>query len=128
MATLSVQQLSKSGILNPVVFSAAAAGLADDFPNKGTELLLVNNAATGTVLVTANSTDNCDQGFDHNVADTVAVAASTVSIFGPFPVSRFGPSVGLTYDDVTSVTVRCREAAGGLIHSSFRARQVAWRH
>ena len=55
--------------------------------------------------MTIDSTKLCNQGTDHDPAPSVAMSANTVSVLGPFSVARFGPSVGMTYDDVTGVTV-----------------------
>lgn len=101
MATLSVFTSDLNGLaFTPV----AAAGGGDDFPNDGNTVFYVTNGSGGSITVTANSVTACDQGFDHDIVNTVANGAT--EIMGPFPTARFGDSVAITYSGVTSVTVK----------------------
>lgn len=107
MATLTVQQLSLSG-LNPS-FAAAAAG-GDEFVNSGKIYLHVKNSGAGSITVTVNSQAACSQGFDHDTA--VSVPSGGERLIGPFAKSRFDDANGkvqIAYSGVTSVTVAAIE-------------------
>lgn len=102
MATLTVQDISRSGIV-PSAASAATSG--DAFANDG--LTFVDLVSTTTALQTAtfNSRVNCNQGFDHDVV--VGIANQTKRV-GPFPTSRFNNAqaqVTITYSGVVGLTV-----------------------
>ena len=98
MAELTRQQISTAGIV-PTLTAAAAAG--DTVDNNGKTFLHVVNANVGdTRTVTINSLVACNQGFDHDIA--VTVAASSEEFIGPFPQDRFNNSAGeiaITYSD-----------------------------
>lgn len=103
MAQLSVQEIDHTG-LNPS--HAAADGGGDTFENpdvKGRTFLWVKNGDTSGKTVTFDSTESCNQGFDHDVQ--VTVPAGEDRLIGPFDRDRFGNPVSASYDDVTSVTV-----------------------
>ena len=103
MAVLTVQQIARAGV---VPAFAAAAGGGDSFPNTGNEYVEVVNgdASDKTVtFVTPNTVDTLA------IADRPeVVAAGTRQKFGPFPPGTYNDSndrVGITYSDVTGVTV-----------------------
>lgn len=70
-------------------------------------IYIKNVAAGGNSICTINSVANCDQGFDHDVAITVADGAE--KIIGPFGFNtRFKNASGdihFDIDEVTNVTV-----------------------
>lgn len=103
MAVLTVKQISLTG-LNPAPAAAAAGG--DSFANNGKTYLYVNNGGGGQITATIDAVSNCNFGFDHDAA--VAVPAGETRLIGPFPTNRFGPTCGVTYSGVTSVTVEAR--------------------
>lgn len=102
MATLTVQEISRSGVAPSF---ASAAGGGDQFLNDGKTYLEVVNGATdcNVTIVTQSTVDGLA------VADkTVTVSASTRKKIGPFPPSIYNDTSGyvqLTYDDVSNVTV-----------------------
>lgn len=103
MATLSVQVVVLGGIV-PSYATAGAGG--DEFVNSGREMIHVKNGGGGSINVTVNSQEACNQGYDHDAV--VAVAAGTEKMIGPFPKSRFddsGGKVQIAYSGVTSVTI-----------------------
>ena len=99
MATLSPQIIVAAGIVR--AFTAAAAG-GDEFVNSGKHFIAVINAhASDPRTVTVNSQQECNQGFDHDIA-VVITAAQDEKVFGPFPKDRFNDSDGkvqITYSD-----------------------------
>lgn len=104
MATLAVTSTTITGATATAV--AAGAG-GDDFPNDGATVLKVINGGGGAITVTIN-----DTGTEQPVGATsfnpdvqVSVPAGATRYIGPFPESRFGSSVGVTYSGVSSVTV-----------------------
>ena len=101
MALLAVSRVSLDGA-NPT-FVAATAGAGDNFPNTGREYLHVINGSGGSINVTVAATAPCNHGTTHNVV--VAVPAGQQRRIGPFPTSRFGDNVVVTYSAVTTVTV-----------------------
>lgn len=101
MAALTVYQPGLSGVA--VTFVAASAG-GDTFVNDGAVALVVKNGSAGALSVVVNSSQPCDQGFDHDV--TVSVPAGEERTIGPFNTYRFGTTVSVTYPGgVTSLTV-----------------------
>jgi hypothetical protein len=101
MATLTIRQITGDG-LDPTFSSAAALG--DEFANDGQRTFLVvknTNAATRTITVT--STAAAGTGLDDDMVFTVAQNKTIYA--GPFPRSRFGATVSVTYDAVTDLTV-----------------------
>lgn len=106
MATLSVQNVAVTGLSNPT-FSAAAGG-GDDFANDGAKTFVYfKNGSGGAITVTFDDTGSASpsgaKAFNADV--DVTVPAGGESCIGPFPQSRFGSSVGMTYSGVTSLTV-----------------------
>lgn|SRR5574337_380684 len=100
MAALTVQDVTPAGIALTEV--AAAAG-GDTYANTGLEMLYVNNAGASPCNITVAAPKLCNQGFNHPLIVTVAAGAKHYC--GPFEPSRYGNTVSLTYDQVTSVTV-----------------------
>ena len=105
MATLSVENIVVTG-LNAT--DNAAAGGGDDFANDGEKTFVnIKNGSGGAITVTFDDTGSVEpEGstqFDPDVE--VSVPASGERLCGPFPLSRFGKSVGMTYSGVTSLTV-----------------------
>lgn len=109
MATLSVLEITRAGV--DVGAVAAGAG-GDEFANTGEEFLYVKNADASGKVVTIVTQQTID---GQAVADrTVSVAASEEKFIGPFQTSVYNDTDGLvqvTYDDVTSVTVRAVKLA-----------------
>lgn len=106
MATLTVESMDVTGNVNPTFVAAAGGG--DDFANDGSlTFFIVKNGGGAGITVTFNDTGSAApagaKSFDADV--DVSVGASQDAYIGPFPVSRFGSSVGVTYSGVTSVTV-----------------------
>lgn len=104
MATLAVAHANRSGVqMSPV----AAAGGGDDFPNDGKTLYLVFNAGASICNVDfALSTDpHAAEPTQSTTVTPIAVAIGEDHVIGPFPTPKFGSSVAVTYDQVTSVTV-----------------------
>lgn len=103
MASLTVQQIALTG-LEPSLVAADSGG--DEFTAGPSTFLRVDNADASPHTATVDSTEDCDQGFDHDVA--VAVPAGETRLIGPLSRRRFGDGSGnvqVTYDAVTSVTV-----------------------
>jgi len=103
MAELTVQKVGLSG-LNPAFVAADSAG--DSFANEGRVFLHVKNGDTVDRIVTIDSVQSCNFGFDHDI--TVTVLAGEDSQIGPFSTIRFNNEnrlVNVTYDAVISTTV-----------------------
>ncbi len=103
MAVLSIQDVTTAG-LNPSFVAANVGG--DSFPNDGQTSFRIKNGGAASITVTVNSVAPCNYGFDHDIAVTVGIGADIT--IGPFSKARFNNSagqVGVTYTDVTSVTV-----------------------
>jgi hypothetical protein len=104
MATLTVTKASRAGATrNPV----AAAGGGDDFPNDGRTVFIVNNAggAACECSFALGVDPHSGEPTQSTSATAISVAASDEDVIGPFPVNKFGSSVAVTYNQVTSVTV-----------------------
>lgn len=99
MATYTVQQIDLDGETTDLV----AVASSDQFPNNGKTYLHVKNTNAATRTITVNSTTNCDQGFDHDVAVVIAATTGDVKI-GPFPTARFGTTVTVSYTATANVT------------------------
>lgn len=103
MATLSAQQMSRSG-LEPSYASAAGGG--DEFVNTGEEFIHIKNGDGSSHTVTIE-TPNLVDGLA--IADrAVAIPGGEERMIGPFPTSTYNDAnqkVQLTYDAVTSVTI-----------------------
>lgn len=100
MAAITIRVPGLTGVTSAL--AAASAG-GDTFLNDGKTQFLAENAGGGAIDITFNSTQACDQGFDHNV--TVNVPAGQRRVIGPFSVARFGANVSVTYSGVTGLTV-----------------------
>lgn len=102
MATLTVQEISRSGI---VPTYGAAAGGGDQFLNTGREFLAVVNGLVDVNVTMATQGTVDSQAIGDR---TETVSASTTQFLGPFPPAIYNDSSGyvqLTYDDVSNVTV-----------------------
>lgn len=100
MAALTIQFASTSGV-NLSLVAASAGG--DTFANDGETYIRVKNGHSSAQTVTAAAVYPCNHGSLHNSA--VSVPASGERDIGPFPPSRFGDPVSLTYSGVTLLTV-----------------------
>jgi len=105
MATLTKQLISITGT-TPSFGTATGGG--DNFPNDGVRtFLVVKNGDASPMTVTFDDTGSVEPAgsktFDADVE--VTVGATDEEWIGPFPKSRFGASVGVTYSAVTSLTV-----------------------
>lgn len=103
MATLTVSQLSPSGVVEAALVAAAGGG--DQFTNNGKTYFKVTNGSGAPITVTIVAQQTCDQGSVHSIAN--AVAAGATEIMGPFS-SRYTDANGfcqVTYSGVTTLTV-----------------------
>lgn len=109
MATISEQTFDEAG--TDLTLTAAASG-GDDFANQGQQFLVIKNgdASSKTVTVTAQNTSFESSTYGNAVKEnqSLAVAAGSVGVMGPFPVQAFNDSNGkaqITYSAVTSLEV-----------------------
>jgi hypothetical protein len=103
MALLSTQTITRAG-LEPA-FSAATGG-GDTVAVGDHTFLYVKNDHTASWTVTIGSVENCNQGFDHDLA--VVVPNAEERVIGPINAPRFGDSItaaAITYTGVTALTV-----------------------
>lgn len=106
MATVTTRKVAQAGS-TPAPVAASVGG--DQIPGTPRTILRVVNGGGSSITVTVNSQQNCDQGFDHDLA--VAVPAGATREIGPFG-QRFYDSNGfvqVTYSAVTTVTVEAIE-------------------
>lgn len=109
MATLTVQVIDSSDTTTGLVptFDSADAGLSDEFINDGKTFFMVKNGGAGAIVITINSRQLCDQGFDHNYV--VSLGAGNDVLIGRFGKPRFNVPVTelvtASYDSVASVEV-----------------------
>ena len=105
MAALVVQTIGLGGAQRAPLVAANAGG--DDFVNQGKTFLHVNNADLSGITVTI--TGQRDLPLDTSATKTIAVAASTEMLIGPFPVGNYNretdESVEVDYSAVANVTV-----------------------
>ncbi len=104
MATLTVNQITRDGVLYAVV-AAAAAG--DQFANEGRSFLAVYNAH-----MTEERSVNIDLQQTVDEQDppdrTVSIGPGETQLIGPFPTGIYNDANGhvqITYPDVTSLYV-----------------------
>ena len=104
MAVITPAQITVTGLLP--TFVAATAG-PDTFVNNGENTILhVDNQNGSTCVVTIDGTGVAPTGavaFDDDV--DVSVLTTDRQVIGPFPKSRFGSTVSITYSVTASVTV-----------------------
>jgi hypothetical protein len=101
MATYTVS----TNTFNGQQLALVAVTASDYFINDGHTVVQVNNAGSSSCDVTFKSAQLCSQGFEHDV--TIAVAAGTTEIVGPFPVNRFNDSnngITVNYSEIVSVS------------------------
>lgn len=104
MATLTVQQISTAGVVPADLVAADTDG--DSFANNGRTFLDIANGGDDPITVTVAAVRPCDQGFTHDITNTIADGAT--ERMGPFDPNRYSDAAGaadVTYSDVTSVTV-----------------------
>ena len=103
MATLTVQEISRSGITPSY---GAAAGGGDQFPNDGRTYLHIKNGGGSSITLTVATQMTVD---GKAVADdAITVTNAQERVVGPFPPGIYNDANGmvqLTYSGVTSVTV-----------------------
>lgn len=106
MAALTVQTINLGGLDLSAVDTAAAGG-GDTFTNNGRTLFYADNQSGGPITITFDDTGSVSPSeatsFDPDVE--LSVPAGEDRIAGPFPTSRFGTDVSVTYSGVTSLTV-----------------------
>lgn len=108
MATITIQTYSEAGI-DPTY--TAAAGGGDQFANTGKEIILIKNAdaTSKTVTITAQTTSGTSPLGAVTKSDaSIAVAAGSTAIIGPFPKPAFNDSnnfAQITYSAVTSLSI-----------------------
>jgi hypothetical protein len=74
MANIAVQAFSKVGA--DLTFANATATTGDAIQNdNGDTILIVNNTSGASVTVSATAISSCDEGFKHNLAETVVAGA-----------------------------------------------------
>jgi len=104
MAAITVEKIVVGGTQPTLV---AAAGGGDTFINNGDKTTyIVDNASGGALTVTFNGIGvgpTSAVAYDDDVA--TSVGAGQRWHFGPFPKTRFGSTVTVTYSGVTSLTV-----------------------
>ncbi|HLC04821.1 MAG TPA: hypothetical protein VJK02_17435 [Anaerolineales bacterium] len=104
MATLTVQQIAKTGLVYALT---AAAGGGDAFLNEGVRTFFHVKNADGTATTVTFVTQKTVEGLA--VADlAVSVTNGTEQLVGPFPADVYNDANGLvqvTYSKVTSLTV-----------------------
>lgn len=103
MALLTKQSITRAGATPAYV---AATGGGDTVAVGDHTFLHVKNGHTSSWTVTVNSVENCNQGFDHDLAVVVPNAAER--IIGPINAPRFGDSAtpaAITYSGVTALTI-----------------------
>lgn len=106
MAQISIQNVLITGLEDPTFSSATAAG--DTFNNEGVKTFyLIDNASGGAITATFDDINSITPtgavAFDPDV--DVVVGAGSRQYIGPFPTTRFGTTVTVTYSADTSVTV-----------------------
>jgi hypothetical protein len=92
----------------------AGASLTDTVTNDGATMLeFLNTSSSATVTIEAVT--NCSHGYAHDV--TVTVPATTGDIWlGPFPVSRFGNPLTITWPGtVTGLTFKALSTGGTVV-------------
>ena len=105
MATLSIQQIDRSG-LSPTYASAASGG--DEFPHDPNAFIHVKNGDATSVTVTVVSQYSSNPQGLASTDLTVTVPGNEERFIGPFSETAFADADGnvqLTYDDVSSVTL-----------------------
>src|SRR4051812_29207661 len=105
MATLAVATPTIAGA---TFTPASAAGGGDVFPNNGKTFLYVKNGDSGSHTVTITPQNTLGAGYTISPI-AVAVGAGAEKLIGPFDPQYFNNSSGqavVTYDGVTSVTVK----------------------
>src|SRR3990172_2571153 len=99
MATLTVQQIAKTGLVYALT---AAAGGGDAFLNEGVRTFFHVKNADGTATTVTFVTQKTVEGL------AVSVTNGTEQLVGPFPADVYNDANGLvqvTYSKVTSLTV-----------------------
>lgn len=92
-----------------IATQAAAAG--DKYVNSGSERLYIVNASGGSITVTFDSQQACNQGFDHDT--TLTVPAGATRLAPALPIARYNdPSgfVNVAYTATPSITVGVLQA------------------
>lgn len=104
MATLAVDISSRAG---GQLTGAAASGGGDDFPNDGRTVLIVQNGGGSACDITFDYPvdPNTSEPTQSSSATTISVPAGEDHSIGPFPTSKWPDSVGITYNQVATVTV-----------------------
>lgn len=105
MAALVVQNILLAGAQKQALVAATTAG--DSVVNDGKTFVEINNAAVSGITVTI--TGQRDLPLGTSADQTIAIAATTVALIGPFPVGNYNretdESVVITYSAVLTVTV-----------------------
>lgn len=109
MAVLSQQTIVDTGL--SVTYGAASAG-GDTFVNDGSEkqFLHVKNANVGSarvITVSADVSTTTKPGFPTLDVDDIVVSVplSDERMIGPIPLTAYGASTAITYDDEADVTL-----------------------
>jgi hypothetical protein len=105
MALLTPHIATPTGYVEALVAATATTG--DTYVNTGKEAIVVFNDSAAEITVTVDSVTPCEFGVDHDTS--VAVAAHTRRVFGPFSPARYGNAdtsiTKFTCSSVTTVTV-----------------------
>lgn len=106
MADIAKQTITQNVGLAVVYAQAAAGDTIANFDER--DELIVKNGSGGGITVTISSHKNCNQGFDHDLVETLAVEAGEEGHFRLHPKARWAnPTTGkldIAYSDTTSVT------------------------
>ena len=105
MAALTVQNIALAGAQKDTLVAAAVGG--DSFVNEGKTFIEINNADASGITVTI--VGQRDLPLDTPATQTIAIAATTTTLIGPFPVGNYNretdESVVVIYSAVVTVTV-----------------------
>jgi len=99
---ITVQAMAAhGGGKDDIAWTAADATNDHEFLNTGRELVLMKNDSAGALTATLVSV--ADE-YGRTGDKTITTGASDISIFGPFPPSKFNQAGGLMHIDLTDDT------------------------
>lgn len=92
MGTLTIQKVSRAGLISPTMTQEVATA-NDKFVNDGKTILYYENTTGSILTVAITAVKTCSQGQAHNIS--VAVPVTTGKAFiGPFPVNQYNDANG----------------------------------
>jgi len=102
MALLTVQQISKTGLLP----TYAVASASDTFVGDEHTYIEVINSGIADTIVTVDAKQNCSQGYDHNCVVTIPAGyRRKIGIFESWLFNDSSGIITITFSVITSVTV-----------------------